>query len=113
MSARPVAPGVYDEDWIAAAWGDSRNQEILSAEPLHPRPRLARALALAQPAAGLRLLDIACGRGEMVALAAAAGADAFGIFFSRDAWWALGKGSARYIPRPYRLGRGMEWPVPM
>lgn len=85
MRERPVAPGVYDEDWIAAAWGDSRNRELLSAEPLHPRPRLARALELTRPASGLRLLDVACGRGEMVALAAGAGADAVGIDFSRAA----------------------------
>lgn len=85
MSGGPVPPEVYDDDWIAAAWGEGRNQELLSAAPLHPRPRLARALDLAAPAPGLRLLDIACGRGEAVALAAAAGAEALGIDYSAAA----------------------------
>jgi len=85
MSERPVAAEVYDEDWIAAAWGEGRNRELLSDQPLRPRPRLARAMELVQLRPGLPLLDLACGRGEVLALAAAAGAEAVGIDFSSAA----------------------------
>lgn len=79
---KPVAAEAYDEKWLSAAWGAEGNEAFLSQEILHPRPRVKRAMELAALEPGLRLLDIACGRGEVPALAAEAGADAVGIDFS-------------------------------
>lgn len=81
-SRKPVGAEAYDEKWLSAAWGTQSNEDFLTQEILNPRPRVARAMELAALRPGLRLLDIACGRGEVPAIAAQAGAEAVGIDFS-------------------------------
>jgi ubiquinone/menaquinone biosynthesis C-methylase UbiE len=81
-SRKPVGAEAYDEKWLSAAWGTHSNEDVLTQEVLHPRPRVERAMELAALRPGLRLLDIACGRGEVPAIAAQAGVDAVGIDFS-------------------------------
>jgi len=78
----PVNADAYDERWLASAWGSKANDRLLSADKLHPRPRLQRALQLAHLAPGQSLLDIACGRGELPAIASEHGVYAIGIDFS-------------------------------
>lgn len=82
MSNNSVDRHVYDDDWIASAWSDSANEALLRRGELTPRPRVARAMELLRLRPGMRMLDIACGRGEVPALAARAGADAVGIDYS-------------------------------
>ncbi|MCB1919470.1 MAG: class I SAM-dependent methyltransferase [Candidatus Competibacteraceae bacterium] len=82
MNRKPVGAEVYDEKWIASAWGERANEAFLKQEIDHPRPRVKRALELAAIEAGQTVLDIACGRGEVPALAAEKGAFAVGVDFS-------------------------------
>ena len=82
MNRKPVGAEAYDEKWIASAWGERANEAFLKQEIDHPRPRVVRALELAAIEAGQTVLDIACGRGEVPALAAEKGAFAVGIDFS-------------------------------
>jgi len=82
MDQQPVKSDVYDNKWLASAWGDKANKELLEQETLVARPRLARALELASIKPGLKLLDIACGRGEMPVLAAEQGAHSIGLDYS-------------------------------
>lgn len=82
MSAERVRPQVYDQGWVAAAWGERGNEALLAPGPIEPRPRIARALELAALGPGVRLLDIACGRGEVPAIAAAEGAIAVGLDYA-------------------------------
>ena len=82
MSRQPVDRHTYDSDWISSAWTDSANEALLARGELTPRPRVARAMELLRLVPGLRLLDIACGRGEVPALACRAGAEAVGIDYS-------------------------------
>jgi SAM-dependent methyltransferase len=63
----PVDPDEYSDEWLASAFGAAGNRELLTAGPLRPRPRAQRALDLCRLQPGLRLLDIACGRGEVPA----------------------------------------------
>lgn len=79
----PVDHEVYDERWLSSAWGSRANDELLTAERISPRPRLKRAFELAALRPGHTLLDIACGRGEMPALAAEQGVNAVGLDFSQ------------------------------
>lgn len=78
---KPVPAATYDRRWIESAWGPL-------AQPLSeaaiPRPRVARALELMQVAPGVRVLDIACGRGEVPAYVRNAGGIAVGLDFSPD-----------------------------
>lgn len=85
MRDKPLSAQEYDGAWIASAWGEAANQALLSGAPIEARPRLQRAVDLSQLESGIRLLDIACGRGEFVTLAGYAGVQAHGIDFSRDA----------------------------
>jgi SAM-dependent methyltransferase len=82
MPNDPVDRHAYDSDWIASAWTESANDALLANGELTPRPRVARAMELLRLSPGQRLLDIACGRGEVPALASRAGADAVGIDYS-------------------------------
>ncbi len=82
MNRKPVGADAYDEKWVASAWGERANEAFLKQELDYPRPRVKRALELAAIEAGQTVLDIACGRGEVSALAAEKGAFAVGIDFS-------------------------------
>ncbi len=79
----PVGHELYDEHWLSSAWGSHANDKLLTAEKISPRPRLKRAFELATLKPGHVLLDIACGRGEMPALAAEQGVSAVGLDFSQ------------------------------
>ncbi|MGI9294916.1 MAG: class I SAM-dependent methyltransferase, partial [Pseudomonadales bacterium] len=72
----------YNEEWIACAWGEDNIQELLAEGELQPRPRVARALELCDLKPGLAMLDIACGRGEVPAIAAEKGLFSVGIDYS-------------------------------
>lgn len=79
---RPVSSARYDEDWIASAWGKEGNSALLRKGPITPRPRVARAMELAAIRPGHRVLDIACGRGEVPAIACQRGAHAVGLDYA-------------------------------
>lgn len=85
MERKPIGPDAYDEEWMAAAWGEKANRRLLEEGLIRPRPRIGRALALAGFRAGDRVLDIACGRGEIPAIARRAGATAVGLDYSSAA----------------------------
>ena len=82
MNQKPVKSDVYDKAWLTSAWGTKANKELLEQDTLVARPRLARALELTNIKPKLKLLDIACGRGEMPMLAAEKGAHAIGLDYS-------------------------------
>jgi ubiquinone/menaquinone biosynthesis C-methylase UbiE len=81
-SDKPVQSGAYGKEWIESAWGRDATRQLLA--DTKPRPRVARALELANIVAGQRVLDIACGRGEVPALIRAAGGIGVGLDFSED-----------------------------
>jgi ubiquinone/menaquinone biosynthesis C-methylase UbiE len=81
----PVASDAYDDAWLASAWGKKANEQLLSTEHIRPRPRLQRALQLGQFRPGQTLLDIASGRGELLALASERGVYAIGVDYSAAA----------------------------
>jgi ubiquinone/menaquinone biosynthesis C-methylase UbiE len=82
MNQKPVKSDVYDNDWLSSAWGSKANRELLEQDTLVPRPRLSRALDLSDIKPKHKILDIACGRGEMPMLAAEKGAHAIGLDYS-------------------------------
>lgn len=82
MANEPVDRHAYDSDWIKSAWSPAANEALLARGDLTPRPRVARALELLRLQAGHRVLDIASGRGEVIALASQLGAEAIGIDYS-------------------------------
>ena len=75
---------LYSSDWVKSAWGDADTRALLEGRPIIPRPRVQRALEISNLKPGLRLLDIACGRGEIVALASEQGLDAIGMDYAAE-----------------------------
>lgn len=62
----PVSRDVYDEQWVNEMGGSGSHELFLNSAGAHMRPRLARALEFADLKDGMRVLDIGCGRGEIV-----------------------------------------------
>ena len=97
-SKKPVSSARYDQDWINSAWGSESADDLLNTQIVpKPRPRVARALELAQLEPGIACLDIACGRGEVPLFMAQVGAYAVGLDFSVDALAMANKAKAAHF----------------
>ncbi len=73
---------VYDDTWIKTAWGEGNPDSLIQSDDIQPRPRVQRAIELSCFEPGIHLLDIACGRGELPAIAADADIHAYGLDYS-------------------------------
>lgn len=73
---------VYDEEWIASAWGQTTS-DFIENPTQNIRPRVNRAIDIAELSPGMNILDVGCGRGEVVFHCAGLGCHATGIDFSK------------------------------
>jgi 2-polyprenyl-3-methyl-5-hydroxy-6-metoxy-1,4-benzoquinol methylase len=71
----------YGNDWIESAWGESVD-EFTRNPGAHIRPRVQRAIELAELDPEMSILDVGCGRGEVIFHCAKLGCNAVGIDFS-------------------------------
>ncbi|MFQ5858718.1 MAG: methyltransferase domain-containing protein [Anaerolineae bacterium] len=79
----PVSSALYSEDLLLTFSGDEY-ADFLAGGGRQLRPRLARALELANLAPGMHVVDIGCGRGEITLHAARRGAVVTAVDFSED-----------------------------
>ncbi|MCH8066582.1 MAG: class I SAM-dependent methyltransferase [Chloroflexi bacterium] len=82
-STTPIEPEAYTDEYYRTAV--EGYQEFAASGGRQLSARMVRALALADPRPGQRLLDIACGRGEIVLQGALRGAYAVGIDYAQAA----------------------------
>ena len=82
-----------DEYFLSAVEG---HEEFRASGGRALTPRLRRALQLAKPRPGMHLLDIACGRGEIVSHSARLGAHAVGIDYAQAALGLAQRSLARH-----------------
>lgn len=75
-----LPPDLYTEEYFLTAC--EGYEEWLSSEGEHLSRRLKAAFSVAGVAPGMRVLDVGCGRGEIVRHCARLGADAFGIDYA-------------------------------
>jgi len=75
----------YDSDWIKDAWGWDKPEHFIQTQGKNLRPRISASLDLAQLKPGMRILDIGCGRGEIVLHCGRLGIDAYGVDYSKQA----------------------------
>ncbi len=80
-----VSPAEYDQEWISSTWGWDDEDEFVSSQGRNLRPRIARAVEIAGVRSGMRILDVGCGRGEVVLECARRGAFALGVDYSEPA----------------------------
>ncbi len=102
--SRPVSPELYDEAYFLGAC-EGYHEFIASEGELLSR-RLEQAFAAAQVSPGMRVLDVGCGRGEILRHCARLGVIAYGVDFAsaalrlaRDAG-AVYQADAKWLPFP-------------
>jgi cyclopropane fatty-acyl-phospholipid synthase-like methyltransferase len=79
----PISPSAYTEEYFRTSV--EGHAEFAASGGRSVSPRLRRALDLAAPGPAQRVLDIACGRGEVVLQSALRGAQAVGIDYAAGA----------------------------
>ena len=76
----PVSPSVYTEQYFLTAC--EGYDEFLASDGAQLSRRLSRAFEVAAVMAGMKVLDVGCGRGEILRRCAGLGADAYGIDYA-------------------------------
>jgi len=81
---QPALPStLYDQDYFLTAC--EGHEEFIQTQGEHLSRRLREAFAVASVEPGMRVLDVGCGRGEIVRHCAQLGADAYGIDYAEVA----------------------------
>lgn len=80
---QPVAPELYTEEYFLTAC--EGYEDFISSDGENLSRRLKAAFELAAVKPGMKVLDVACGRGEIVRHCARLGADAFGFDYAAAA----------------------------
>ena len=81
---KAVSSSEYDKNWIQDAWGDA-GEGFQSLKGCSFRPRVKKALDLGDIQEGMKILDIGCGRGEILFYAIQQkAAEAIGVDYSKD-----------------------------
>jgi ubiquinone/menaquinone biosynthesis C-methylase UbiE len=79
----PLSSGLYTEEYFLTAC--EGYEDFLTSDGENLSRRLKAAFEMAAVTPGMRILDVGCGRGEIVRHCAQLGADAFGIDYARAA----------------------------
>jgi len=77
---QPVRPERYDEAYFLGAC--EGYTEFIASEGAHLSRRLSEAFEVAEVAPGMRVLDVGCGRGEILRHCAGLGAQAYGVDYA-------------------------------
>lgn len=75
----------YDNSWIRDTWGWDTPDEFIRSQGRNLRPRIRYAIKIANLSPGMTVLDVGCGRGEVVLFCARHGSYAVGVDYSKEA----------------------------
>ena len=100
-----VEPGLYSRDYFLSDNDGFREYFAGLDNNIHPKFQLA--LRYGNPSKGDRVLDIGCGRGELIYYCAKRGAKALGIDYSKDAI-DIAKETIKMLPEDLRRLAGAE-----
>lgn len=93
---RPVPHRQYDDEWIEETWGWDTPEHFIETQGKALRPRTLAAVSLASLKPGMRILDIGCGRGEVVLHCGRLGIHATGVDYSAEALDVAEKAKAKH-----------------
>jgi len=88
----------YDDNWIKETWGWDTPEEFVRTGGRNLRPRILYSLKLANLRPGMRILDIGCGRGEVILHCGRQGIYAVGADYSKEAVSLANKAKAVHTP---------------
>jgi len=80
-----VGADQYDNVWIKNTWGWDTPDKFIRSQGRNLRPRIRYAINIADLSPGMTVLDIGCGRGEVVLFCARNGIHAVGVDYSKEA----------------------------
>lgn len=99
-----VNPSHYDSTWIEDTWGWDTPEEFIRSQGRNLRPRIQYALKIADLSPGLTVLDVGCGRGEVILFCARHGIHAVGVDYSKEAIAIAQKAKAAHsIDQQHRM----------
>jgi 2-polyprenyl-3-methyl-5-hydroxy-6-metoxy-1,4-benzoquinol methylase len=75
----------YDNVWIKNTWGWDTSDEFIRSQGRNLRPRIRYAIKIANLSPGMTVLDVGCGRGEVVLFCARHRIRAVGVDYSKEA----------------------------
>jgi len=82
---KTVSSNEYNFDWIKETWGWDTPEHFINTQGKNLRPRILAALKISDLTPGMRILDVGCGRGEVVLHCARLGIDGTGVDYSKQA----------------------------
>jgi len=91
-----VSSSEYNDNWINETWGWDSPENFIKSQGKNLRPRILASIGLADLKPGMRVLDIGCGRGEVVLYCGRMGIDAVGIDYSESVLELAKKARATY-----------------
>jgi ubiquinone/menaquinone biosynthesis C-methylase UbiE len=97
-----VSPSLYTEQYFLTAC--EGYDEFLASEGAHLSRRLTQAFKVAAVTAGMKVIDVGCGRGEIVRHCSALGADAYGVDYAPVAVHLARRALAHQEQRPGQTG---------
>lgn len=93
-----VDPKHYDSKWIKDTWGWDTPEEFIRSQGRNLRPRIRYSLKIADLRPGMRILDVGCGRGEVVLQCARQGVQAVGVDYSQEVLFIAEQAKADHTP---------------
>lgn len=99
VDCKTVPPEMYDEKYYLTDCGGYK--EFISSQGLEPVFRINEALAMGTVKPGMKVLDVGCGRGEILIQCALLGAYPTGIDYSADAV-KIAAGAINALPQECR-----------
>jgi 2-polyprenyl-3-methyl-5-hydroxy-6-metoxy-1,4-benzoquinol methylase len=78
------SPLEYDNKWIRDTWGWDTPEEFIRSKGRNLRPRIRYCLEIANLHPGMKILDVGCGRGEVILHCARQGIYAVGVDYSQE-----------------------------
>ena len=98
-----VPSSEYDHEWLLQTWGWDSPENFVITRGMNLRPRILASVEIADLRPGMRILDIGCGRGEVVLHCGRLGISGVGVDYSEQAISLAEKAKARHSPLERQL----------